>query len=199
MDSLAAYILSLGLSPLALFATSFGIVFFLGEPAVLSLAFLSAASAVLPLWQVMVIGYATSILGEGFWFLIARSPWADMIGKKHSESVTGSDFKRYIAKLERGNPLRLLFGVRFIAGLSIVVVVYLSRQGLSFKRFLLYCIIINAFWTPIFALIGYAAGEGYSLLLATFDDIRLAIEIGLCALIAAYVCYRVFGKKPWQG
>ena len=195
MGNLQSYIELFGNNHNWLFIVAFILVLFGGEPMVLTLSFLASTKDIFELWELIVIGFSTALLAEIFWFLLARSPWAKLLDKKYIESKVVSDFHNYFGKIERNRPLRLLFLTKFISGMQIFVIIYLSRKGLNFVLFLKYCIIVNLFWTPVVTLVGWSGGKGFTFLYDLFQNLHLVLGIVFLVVVVLYIASRFFRKE----
>lgn len=179
-------------------AHTLGVVFlsslFGGEPVVLFLSSLSSAQGMVSIWLVGVIGYSTAIIGEMFWFLLARSPLAMIVTSKVCDSLVYKKYMYLMSKVERGKPLRLLFLTRVISGFTIVLIIYFSQTKMSLRTFLKYIMIINIFWTPLIVVAGWSIGKGFSLLLDIIEDVQWVMTITAAMSILGYFLYK---KITW--
>ncbi len=173
------------------FSLTFLLLLFLGEPFVLGVAFFSTTHSIFSLPEILVLAYTSALIGELFWFSIARKPFFDFIASKK----TYQEVEKLTHLSRMNTPLRLLFFTRFITGLTIVAIVYLSKKGVSYPTFIKNVLLINLFWTPLVVGIGYSAGKGYTLALHIFEDAKFAITCTILLLIGIYLVYRFIGKK----
>tara|TARA_B100002051_G_scaffold276684_2_gene326880 strand:+ start:8646 stop:9266 length:621 start_codon:yes stop_codon:yes gene_type:complete len=186
-------------SPLRFFTLSFLFLLFAGEPVVLGFAFVSLKMQLLLVWQIILLSVVAAVLAELFWFSLARNRLFQKceLGKKFPN--LRNDLKILRSKSKLDNPLRLLFVSRMITGASLLVIVILSRQNLSFKKFLQYSVLVNIFWSTVIVGLGYAASLGYTILINTLGHIAHSLEIGLAVILCSYLLYRMtsrhFGTK----
>lgn len=170
----------------------FVLAMFGGEPAVLVLGFLTAQS-IIPIPEVLLIGYSSALIAEIFWFWVARSSFANFLAKRFFSDDTHKGLLYYAEKVERGNPLRLFMIARFVSGLTLVVLFYLSRKGTPFKTFVYYCLIVNAVWTPLIVLFGWMSGKGFTLIMDTFESIKLALGVAVFFAVLLFFGYKTIG------
>lgn len=163
-----------------------------GEPAVLALGFLSAQNFIHPL-TLGVVAFLTALVAESVWFYVGRLTFTRNIAERMTRSPRATAFYAKINRIENGHWLRVLFIAHVFSGTTIVYVLRLG-QKITYKRFLVYCALVNSIWTPTVILIGWSAGKGFSLLLTIFESVHLVIGIGLGVALCGYVLYYLFER-----
>ena len=194
MEHLEPYLNVFLANPEYIGAIAFILILLGGEPVVLALSFIAATYNILSLPTIMLMGFSTALLAEIFWFLFARSPWINLFGTRYGESRILQDFHYYFGKLERNKPFRLLFFTRFISGLTIMVIIYLSRRKIPFLTFLRYCLLVNLFWTPVVVFIGWGGGKGFTFLFEIVNNIHYALFIIFLLAVILYLINHSFRK-----
>ncbi len=168
-----------------------------GEPAVLLFAFLSAQGIISP-FEVVAIGLVTALIGELFWFLFARTRFFNFLNswffEKEKENRLFSRIEKTIAK----SPFKTFFLARFISGITILCIIYLSKKRLQLKTFVWYCLGVNFFWAPIVTLVGWSSGKGFTLVLETFKNIQVALNITAACIILGYFLHKFIGRRIVQ-
>ncbi len=190
MENLIATLSVFTQTPEILFFVLFLCMLFAGEPVILGIAFYTATTHFLPFWNIALLAFISSIVCELFWFVVGRTKIIESLNKKKFLSSFYSDLEHFSNTIKLSSPLRLLFSSRLISGLTIIVIIFLSRKDLTIRTFIWYSILVNSFWTPIVVGIGFAAGRGYSVALTTFEGVRVLSWIGLLVLILMYIAYK---------
>lgn len=167
-------------------------VLFGGEPAMLILSFLSGQGEFHPL-LVGAVGFATALLAEVFWFFLGRETSFDFLRNGFFSSRFRNGFFQKIRGVLDRKPFRSLFLARFISGITIPCIVYFGRRRMPIGRFVSYCLVINLFWTPTIVLVGWSAGRGFTLILDTFKNLQIALDVLFVFFLAGYFIYS-FGK-----
>lgn len=186
------HVLSLISSNALLFtATIFLFMFFLGEPAVVAIAFYAGTSGLFSPFEIAAIAYATAIPGELFWFFIARSPFYHNIARRILLHELEEKFIRFVRAFGARTPFTQLFFSRIVSGLTIFVITVVSRKGISLKRFIKYSLLINAFWTSILVTLGFSAGKGFTFAFILFEDVRYAFSLLFFSIAGIYLMYHL--------
>lgn len=131
-----------------------------GDGVLLSLAFL-AGSGFMPLWIV----FTFSIIG----FFISDSVWY-FIGHKSKSLKISKRVHKIVDRYNKLNHFTLFLFSKVIYGTRILTVFYLSKK-LSYKRFVLYAILLNILLVSVLVSIGYYAGKGFTKFQHLFESI----------------------------
>lgn len=190
MEFLAGYLALLEQNSLMLFILTFVSLLFLGEPAVLGFAFFSATTNIFSFIELLTLVYISALIAESFWFFVGRVS-TKSIQRSIRLATVRSDFSIFIKKIGLNKPFRLLFYSRLFSGLSILVIIFLGRSNITLRTFILYSLIVNAFWSPVIVTIGFAAGKGYPHLLTIFEDIRTFFVIILLIAFLGYYGFKI--------
>jgi membrane protein DedA with SNARE-associated domain len=75
---------------------------------------------------------------------------------------------------------------KFLYGIAIIILIYLSRERLTTKKFLIYNIPITFCSTLFIMSIGWLAGRGIRNITTLFNDVRLALTLFVIFLIIAH-------------
>ena len=176
---------------------AFLVCLFGGEPAVLFFAFLSAQGQISP-FMVIFIGLITALMGEIFWFLSARTRFFNFLNSRFFEGERESQLFLRIEKMIDKSPFRTFFLARFISGITILCIIYLSRKHLKLKTFFWYCVGVNFFWAPIVTLIGWSSGKGFALVLETFENIQIAMNVVFACILIGYLLHKFMTRRIRQ-
>lgn len=191
MDSIISLFEALVTTPLYFYiAASFCLLFF-GEPVIIAVAFIAASYNLFPVWILGVIAFITAVIAEFFWYAIGRfSAVQKFFLHPRAEEVVSLMRRFHIHR-----PLPLLFVTRLFTGLTIVAIIYLSARGVKFTSFIMYSIMVNAFWTPVVVSVGYLAGKGYVLALTILNNVHVALTLSFVILLCTYIAYRIIVRS----
>lgn len=195
MELLVSFLQIQNESSVIFFLTTFMLMLFAGEPAVLAIALFAAVADTLSVTELMITAYITALSGELFWFFVGRSPSINSVAQKPYLRIFRANLDLSLKKIQLDHPLHLLISTRIFTGIAIPMIIHLSQNGLSLKKFILYSLVVNAIWTPITVGVGYAAGKGYETALNIFEGVRSASMTLLVLLIGMYIGYRSLLRK----
>lgn len=191
MDLIETYLLTLSQEPLLFFSIAFIVMLFAGEPFVLVLSFLVARTNIAPIYYLILMVYLTAIVGELFWFYIAKVNIFNKIKKPKFISRASNELKDLnFSKLR--HPLVMLALARVVTALTIVVIIYLSKKKLALKKFILYSMTVNVVWTTLIVGVGYSAGHGYTYALTVFQNTRIVALVSLVSFVLLYIFYKKY-------
>lgn len=151
--------------------------FFFGETVILAAVFL-AAQGLWPLSDVFWISLFGTITADIAWFLIGRhilrstKRW-ERLKRKHAE---------HFGKLEKGSEQKqLLYLVffKFLYGTRIITILYVSAQGMTAWKFLLFDTAGTAVWLAAVIAVGTAAWSGLSRAIPAFHAAEYALGAAL--------------------
>lgn len=195
MDYLVASLSLLTTEPILFYSVLFLSFLFFGEPIVLSISLLASTTNLFSLSTLLIFAFVSALVAETFWFYVGRFESVRKIFlTKNALKIEGLIIKFHINK-----PLVLLFTTRMFTGLTIAAIIYLGTKKISFRYFLLYSFIVNAFWTPVVVLIGYLTGHGYNYALTIFNNIHIAAGIVITTLLIIYLIFRRFYRGFSEG
>lgn len=141
------------------FLITFFIFLFGGEATILSFTAL-AATGQATLWIILINAYLTALIGELFWFWFVKTALFNRLSKvKFFQKF--SVFSGNMDNLSQKTPFMLLLISR-ASYFGVVAVIYLSKNKLPFKKFLLYSLGINAGWEILMCSIGWLVGKGFA-------------------------------------
>ncbi len=163
---------------------------FFGEPIIIAAAFFMSSHQHQDWLTLGVLAFVSAIIAELFWFYSGRIPYlrSFFLNKKMTT------IKTFIEKIHLHKPLPLLFVTRLFTGLTIFAIIHLSTQGLSVRKFIVYSIIVNAFWTPLVVTIGYTAGLGYTYALNILNDVHRVSMLVLATALTVYLIYHMLNR-----
>lgn len=139
------------------------------------------SQGVFNIWNVFIFYYIGIIVSDILWYAIGKSQAFDwFINKKFWKKIYNSGHK-IISAISKKNDFQALLITKFIYWLRIPTLMYLSKQWLQIKHFLIYTFITNFIWSVIILLIGILAWKW--LFLATSISDNLILFLFLIGLI----------------
>jgi len=186
---------SLTFQPELFYLLSFIFLLFAGEPIVLGFTFIATTLGMISVWQIFIFAILAAVVAELFWFFIAKTKFFRNHKLTNQFPSISKDIEFLIKKTDLNSPLKLLFFSRLISGAALLVIIVLSQRGLKLKKFVLYSIIVNLFWSSIIVTAGYLAATGYKNIFGSFLSITNFFEISFAILLLSYLIYRFTVRK----
>jgi|GEM_PF-731926 len=159
------------------FGAAFG-----GEVAILSLAFL-AAHKLFSLPTFFVIGFLGTLFSDTLWFVLGKTKTAGKIVGHRYTAPTISAIIEAIHKISRGSHLLAFIFAKFLIGTRVVVILYVSKTNIAFKKFIFPDIIAILIWLGLLGSIGFLAGLGFSYFSSILKNIYAGIGFVILILI----------------
>lgn len=174
--------------------------FFGGEETILVIAMLSATGA-LSIFEVVIFSFMGTMLSDICWFQFGKYAMAriERRPKMKERFALVADF---IQRVARGQTFIALLITKFLYGTRIIMIFYLGKISLSFRKFLLYNSIVTALWSVSICALGYLAGRGIMELLSVYHNLAYSVSIVIGVLIVIYFIRiwlnrtLVEGKRP---
>jgi len=157
-----------------------------GVETIILLGFLSG-QGVASFNQIFLFAWLGYFLFEITWFFIAKTWIFDRLKKRKKFKKGYSKIAEIFEKLSGGNDFLALFAAKFVFGFGTMLLIYLSRERLSFKKFFIYDLVAVAISTYAILSIGWFAGTGYGFLIDIFEN----VQIGLFALIVVAIIFHL--------
>lgn len=175
------------------FGAAFG-----GEFAIISLAFLSA-QGIFPLPLFLIIGFLGTLSSDILWFLLGKTKTAGKIIDHRYATNTVAVIMEAIHFVSRGHHLLAFIFAKFLIGTRIVVILYVSKTNLAFKKFIQNDVIAIAVWLSILTSIGFLSGLGFiyisRILKNIYAGIGFIILIILVVVVVQVWLKRLFTKE----
>jgi len=145
-----------------------------GVETILLLGFLSGQGVALfnDVFLFALLGY---FLFEITWFFIARTWIFDRIKKGKKFKKGYAKIAEILRKVSGGNDFAALFVAKFLFGFGTMILIYLSRERLSFKRFFFYDLFAVSVSSYVILSVGWFAGKGYSKIIDVFHNAQIAL------------------------
>ncbi len=169
-----------------------------GEFGLISLAFL-AAHKVFPLIPFLIVSFLGTMSSDTLWFLWGKTKLAGKIISHRYTAGTVSVIMEAIRKISRGNHLLALILAKFLVGTRILVIMYVSKTNIAFKKFILPDLVAILIWLITLTSIGYLSGLGFAyiskMLKNIYAGIGFIILIVFIIIIIQIWLKRFFLKK----
>jgi membrane protein DedA with SNARE-associated domain len=167
-------------------------VFFLGEYAII-IAFILVQQGHLPFSDAVTASTIATLSADTFWFSVGRYFPVTYVPSKlqHYLLIPTNDF---ITRLIKNNFFVPIVLLRFFIGTRLVMILYLSRAAISWKRFLFYDLIGTVIYLLFFALLGIFLGELTEAFLPEFKLVGSILSGVLVIMIISIVMKNIMKK-----
>ncbi len=166
-----------------------------GEVAMVALAFLAAQElfSFVPFVIVSFIGiYSSDIL----WFLMGRTAWAHKFFTHKYTHSTISLIVEAVKRISKGNHFIALLLANFMLASRVILIIYVAKSELTFKKFLFYEAIASILWLVVMIGIGYVSGLGYTYLGEVFQNIYAGFGF-LLIIVFIIIMVQIWLKKKF--
>ncbi len=162
----------------------------------MSLAGLAAARGDMTLWGAILCGTAGAMLGNLFWYLLARALGLQRFRpliERHGRWLT-LDW----AEVERGerwfrsHGAAFVFFGRLLPTVRSLVSVPAGLMKMSLRRFLFWSTLGTAGWTSLLAIAGYQLGRAYK----EVEDFIGPVSTAIIIILLLWYLWRVATWKP---
>ncbi len=165
--------------PLLFFGPMFG-----GEVVIIAFAFLSA-QGVLSLFLIAILSFLAVFLMDAVWFFLGRSAVAKWIISHRHVSPTAVIIFESVRRVSRGNHFIALVIAKLMPGTRILMIMYMSKSDIVFKKFALYNTAAILIWLLIIIPIGFISGTGFTYLAGIFK--HLYVSVGFVFLVVIII------------
>ncbi len=155
-----------------------------GEVSIIVLAFLSA-QGVISLLFLVILSFLAIFLADAIWFFLGRTAVAQRIISHRHISPTSTIIFEAVRRVSKGNHLVALVLAKLMPGTRILMIMYMSKSDLVFRKFVLYNAVATLFWLFIVISIGFISGAGYTYLAEIFKNLYLSV--GFVFLVAIII------------
>lgn len=163
---------------------------------IMSVAGVHAANGAMALPTVVAAGTAGAMLGNTFWYLLARAlglmrfrPFIDRWGRWLT--VDWPEVERAEKWFRRRDVAFVCLG-RMVPTIRSLVSIPAGLSKMSLSRFLLWSTIGTLGWTSLLAVAGYELGQRYS----EIDDYLGPVSTAVLVVLAAWYLFRVATWRP---
>ncbi len=169
-----------------------------GEVAMIALSFLSA-QGFLPFWPFLIVSFLGVLSSDSLWFFMGKTKMAERIFNHKYATATVIMITEAIHKVSRGNHLFALVFAKFLIGTRVVLILYVSKSNLSFKRFIVHDTVAIIVWLLVVVPIGFLSGLGFTYFSHILENIYagigfLILVLVLCIMMQMWL-KRLFTKE----
>ena len=167
--------------------------FFFGETVILAAAFL-AGQGRLDLAAVFGLSFAATIISDSAWFLLGQKilAWFNRLDKYKAQSQKLID---KIAQYTGKKPFLSLLFIKFLYGIRVIAIIYLSIRKISFKTFVIYDSIGSFIWLSTIILIGWLAGKSIISLGPNLNKVEFAVGLFIILVLVVRMGTKWFSQK----
>lgn len=154
-----------------------------GEETLILLSILSSHGFLNP-YYLFIFFYFGVLVSDSIWFFIGKSKLFNWLVQRKFLSKAYSHWDRLLNSVTKKSDFQALFITKFLYGSRLPTIMYLARERLKIKSFLVYSLITNFIWVSLILLIGWSAGKGISLATNISNNLVLyLVLIGVTLLI----------------
>lgn len=167
--------------------------FFGGEETGIILVLLSFQSF-MSFWTVFIFFQLGTVISDSLIFFLARSKLASKLKKS---KIISSGYDKVSEFIEEWTHDRLFLSfilAKFLYGTRIVMVAYLSREDINYKKFLIYDIVGTLSLMVVISVIGWFVSLGYDIILDIFKNVQIAISFIIAFFILFYIMQKAVNK-----
>lgn len=163
---------------------------FLGEDVLVFLAILSG-KGMIPVWIIIVFGVIGIILGDIFYFSLGKTWFVRGLEKKLDRSRKLRVLYSVIHYYAEKNRLLTMIVSKYVYGIRLLVIFYMSARGMNLRKFLPYNLLATSIWAMIMLPAGWLVGRGISWVFNAANDIKKIITIAVIIFLAYYIIERL--------
>lgn len=157
-----------------------------GEPGVLALSFL-AAQDLFPLWLYLVIAFAGVLASDSLYFFLGKTKLARRLIEHRYAAGTIAVIMEAVDRLSRGKHTLAFILAKFIIGTRAVIIMYVSKTGLSYRYFLRHNLLAIIVWLGLVHITGYLAGLGFAYVSQILENVYAGLGFVLLFLIVVFI------------
>lgn len=151
-----------------------------GEETLILLSIYSAKGA-LNLADILAFFYLGIMVSDTIWFLAGRSRLFARLVKLKFVSFAYEYWGKLLDMATKRKDFQALFFTKFLYGFRIPTIMYLARERLSLRSFLLYSFPTNLVWVGIISALGWSTGKGIKI--ATYLSNNIMLEVFLVGIV----------------
>jgi len=170
------------------FGAAFG-----GESAIIFLSFLAAQNA-FPLVPFFIVSFFGTLSSDTLWFLLGKTKMAGkIVGHRYTAKTITIIFEA-IKRLSRGNHLFAFIFAKFLIGTRVVVIFYVSKTGIAFKKFICNDLAAILIWLTTLTSIGFLSGLGFAYLSRILKNVYAGVGFVVLVLLVMTIA-QIWLKK----
>lgn len=152
-----------------------------GGEEVLIILSIYSADGTLNLLFVLIFFYLGVMVSDILWYIVGRSRLLLWITKFSFVSLAYNYWGKLLDVSTKKSDFQALFVTKFLYGFRIPTIMYLAKERLSVRNFLIYSLITNFIWVGVIAGLGWATGKGIKTI--TYFSHNIVLEIFIVGLI----------------
>ncbi len=158
-----------------------------------------AAHNVISIWVVAIFFYIGILISDTIWFFVGKTELFNRIVSGKSASKIYGYWDKLLDKATKGNDFQALLITKFLYGFRLITIMYLSRERLDLKNFILYSIIVDAIWISVITTIGWLTGKGIAAAANISNNLELVLILIGLSLLAFFLIMRFLSilVKRW--
>jgi len=160
-----------------------------GEPVVITLAFL-AAQKVFPLSSYLLVSFLGVVFSDSLYFFIGRTKLARWVIEHRYAAKTIAAIIEAINRLSHNRHMIAFILAKFVIGTRAVIIMYVSKTGLSFGYFLRHNLLAIVLWLSLINTIGYLSGLGFTYFSQILENVYAGIGFLLLVLLTLILAQR---------
>ena len=165
-----------------------------GEAAILGLSFL-AAQNFFPLTTFFIVGFLGTVSSDILWFILGKTKTADkIVGHRYTARAVSAIIEA-IQKVSGGSHWLALIFAKFLIGTRVVVILYISKTNMAFKKFILPDLVAIVIWLSILSSVGFMAGLGFSYISGVLKNIYAGIGFVILVLVIIAILQKLLKKS----
>jgi membrane protein DedA with SNARE-associated domain len=135
------------------------------------------------LWIIFIAAYIGTQIGDSLWYAFGKffEPYIEKSKRMKKGYVKVA---RMIEIIFGKRHLLALTAVKYLYGTRVITIIYLVKERIGYKKFVVYDFISTFFWVIGVGLVGYLVGIGF-MAVKTFKNMQLAVTL-LVIFIALY-------------
>lgn len=161
-----------------------------GETVLITAAFYAGVGQ-LNILLVIVVGFIAAIAGDNVGYIIGTYGGHPLV-ERYGRYVFLN--KERIAKAEdyfNRHGGKVVVIARFVEGLRQLNGILAGMSEMTWSRFIIFNVIGAAFWVTLWTMVGYYSGNH----IGTFLHYELYFTVGILAVLALFIAYKVFYKR----
>lgn len=157
-----------------------------GEPGVIALSFL-AAQGMFPLPPFILASFLGVFASDCLYFFLGKTRIIHKVIEHRYAAKTISVIVEAIERLSKGRHMVAFILAKFVIGTRAVIIMYVSKTGLTFGYFIRQNIVAIVSWLAIVVSIGYVAGLGFSYVSKILENVYAGLGFLLLFILVIFI------------
>jgi membrane protein DedA with SNARE-associated domain len=144
--------------------------------------------------EVIIFGTTGMLITDSIWFFLGKK----VALKKAKNSGLLKKFKikeEHLEKEVSSNDILLIFLAKLLIGTRILIIMYISTRKIKYGKYIMYDFAPTLIWVCSLSILGWISGEGYLIVLSTFQKIQYGITFILAMILIFYLLQKWITKK----